>query len=158
VPAASERHRDVPPQTDGVFRRALAKDPAQRYSSCGELVASLRAAYDAAAGSTTIAAPPAPRRRGAPWAALLAVVALLLVAGGILAAVLANGHGHHAAATTAHTTTRRPAATTAPAQPSGAQLNNEAYARMQAGDYAGALQLLQPAVRKRNGTGTTAEA
>src|SRR5207237_8358792 len=60
VPAASERHRDVPPQTDGVFRRALAKDPAQRYSSCGELVASLRPAYDAAAGSTSIAAPTPP--------------------------------------------------------------------------------------------------
>jgi len=167
VPSASERNADVPPEADDVFRRALAKDPKQRFSSCGELVAALRAAYDAAAGTTRIAAAPAPgvsRGRGTPWGALLAVLAALLLAGGILAAVLTTGGGHHPIASV-HTVTTTPPATsastpttTATQGGSGAQLNNEGYAKMQAGDYRGALPLLQQAVRQLNGSGSRTEA
>jgi hypothetical protein len=41
---------------------------------------------------------------------------------------------------------------------SGAALNNAGYARQQAGDYAGALPLLQQAVQKLTGTGSLDEA
>src|SRR5437763_1239442 len=38
LPAPSQRARDLPPQVDAVLERALAKTPANRFSSCGELV------------------------------------------------------------------------------------------------------------------------
>jgi TolA-binding protein len=67
--------------------------------------------------------------------------------------------------TTAPTTTA-PTATTAatttaaalPSSSSGASLNNAGYAKMQAGDYAGAQPLLEQAVGKLDGTGVLDEA
>jgi tetratricopeptide (TPR) repeat protein len=65
------------------------------------------------------------------------------------------------------TVTTAPLTTTAPSAPptavppssqSGVALNNAGYARMQAGDYAGALPLLEQAVSKLNGTGVLDEA
>jgi len=58
-----------------------------------------------------------------------------------------------AATTTAPTTT---AATSSSG--SGASLNNAGYAKMQSGDFAGALPLLEQAVQKLNGTGSLDEA
>jgi hypothetical protein len=52
-------------------------------------------------------------------------------------------------------------ATTAPATTaaaSGTDLNNTGYAKMRAGDFAGALPLLEQAVAKLNGTGAIDEA
>jgi serine/threonine-protein kinase len=43
-PPLSARRRDLPPAVDGVLNRALAKAPAQRFASCGEFAAALRAA------------------------------------------------------------------------------------------------------------------
>jgi tetratricopeptide (TPR) repeat protein len=52
--------------------------------------------------------------------------------------------------------------TTAPAQPSsaltGEQLNDAGYAKMQNGDYRGALPLLEQAVQKLDGSGKLYEA
>src|SRR5206468_1562122 len=90
VPRISARGHGIPPEADAVFDRALAKRPADRFSSNGEFVAALRQAFDDAAGSTRVAFPP-PRRRSGAWAALL--VALLLAAG-IAAAVLLGTRGH----------------------------------------------------------------
>ncbi len=59
-------------------------------------------------------------------------------------------------ATTAPTTA--PASSTAAGGASGAALNNAGYAKMRAGDYGGALPLLQQAVQKLNGAGSTDEA
>jgi predicted Ser/Thr protein kinase len=57
------------------------------------------------------------------------------------------------------TTPPTTAATTAPSTGgSGASLNNAGYAKMQAGDYAGALPLLEQAVQKLSGSGSTDEA
>jgi predicted Ser/Thr protein kinase len=60
------------------------------------------------------------------------------------------------------TATAPPPTTTAASQPvtgsSGTELNAEGYDKMRAGDYAGALPLLQQAVQKLDGTGSLAEA
>jgi predicted Ser/Thr protein kinase len=119
---------------------------------------------------------------GAPsW--LLPVVGLLLLVGaGALIAVLATRGGDSPppqARTVVHTvtargTTVRETVTTAPAPPptttpptttstpaaggSGTSLNDAGYAKMQAGDFAGALPLLEQAVAKLSGTGSLTEA
>jgi hypothetical protein len=51
-----------------------------------------------------------------------------------------------------------PATTSAVAGTSGTDLNSEGYSKMQAGDYRGALPLLQQAVQNLTGTGSLAEA
>src|SRR5919197_1357883 len=55
---------DLPCELDPVFRKALAKDPSNRYDSCAEFVAALRAALADAAGTTrelaAVAPPPVP--------------------------------------------------------------------------------------------------
>ena len=43
VPLASARNRELPTEVDDVFQRALAKDPAERHATAGELVEDLRA-------------------------------------------------------------------------------------------------------------------
>src|ERR1700759_5565366 len=60
-PSLSERRPDLPPAVDTVLQRALAKDPADRFSSCLAFAAALRAALglhgQAAGGSGAGAAP-----------------------------------------------------------------------------------------------------
>jgi tetratricopeptide (TPR) repeat protein len=51
-----------------------------------------------------------------------------------------------------------PRTTATPATPSGAALNNAGFSKMQAGDYAGALPLLERAVQKLQGTNSRDEA
>ena len=55
-------------------------------------------------------------------------------------------------------TTAAPPATTPVAHASGTELNSEGYAKMQAGDYRGALPLLERAVQQLSGTGSLGEA
>jgi TolA-binding protein len=62
-------------------------------------------------------------------------------------------------ATQPHTTTTQPQTTTSePSPQSGAALNDAGFQKMQAGDYSGALPLLEQAVQKLQGTGSTTEA
>jgi tetratricopeptide (TPR) repeat protein len=78
--------------------------------------------------------------------------------GGAEGAGRTSTHARHAASTTS-TTTTTPNATTTPASTStGAALDRQGYARMQVGDYAGALPLLLRAVHELNGSGTLDEA
>jgi serine/threonine-protein kinase len=56
------------------------------------------------------------------------------------------------------TTQTAPPTAAAPANPTGTELNAEGYAKMQAGDYHGALPLLERAVQQLNGSGSLAEA
>ena len=42
-PTASERVGELPPELDAVIARALAKQPDDRYATCGELVDDARA-------------------------------------------------------------------------------------------------------------------
>ena len=55
-------------------------------------------------------------------------------------------------------TTGLPPTTVASSDGSGSALNNEGYAKIRAGDYTGALPLLEQAVQKLTGSGSTAEA
>jgi YVTN family beta-propeller protein len=86
-PAASERNDALPSAVDPVLARAMAKEPAQRFDSCRELVAT---AHDALGLAT------APRRR-VRW--LVAVLALAVAA--VAAAVVALGLGRDSTATAA---------------------------------------------------------
>jgi len=49
VPALSAIRHELPPAVDGVLARAMAKQPARRYASCGEFAGALRAALSAPA-------------------------------------------------------------------------------------------------------------
>jgi hypothetical protein len=174
---------DLSAELDPVFRKALAKDPSVRYGSCAEFVAALRDAVSAAAGTTSRlapvprAAPPAPAPRSRPRRRLSAwpVVALLLGAA-ILAGVLVayfvtrdKGGGGSAAparakvttvvktvtAPSGQTTTVEQQTTTTPTVSAvdGHTLNDQGFKKMQGGDYAGAVPLLQEAVQKLSGAG-----
>jgi serine/threonine-protein kinase len=175
VPSAAARNPNLPPEIDGVFRRALAKAPGERYPTCAEYVAALRDAMHSAAGRTRIAAappvpPPGRRTAVAPrrplWPILLGGLALAAVAGLLLATVLSSG-GNEAktrtivkektlpGTTVRQTVTQAP--TTQPQAPApsadGHTLNDRGYSLMQQGDFGNALPLLQQSVQKLQGAG-----
>ena len=115
VPAASLVNPDLPPELDDVLARGLAKRPEDRYDSCSELVADLRAAFDAAAGhtavhrGTAVAPPPMPPRRRAPAGLAVAGALLLALAGAALALAFLDGDddGQEAQPTAAPSTVPR---------------------------------------------------
>jgi serine/threonine-protein kinase len=182
VPPISSVSPDLPGTLDPIFERALAKDPRRRYPSAAELVGDLRRAFADAEGETRAwAAPPVARRpdraHWLPWA----LAAALLGGGGIAAAVIATGNDSRQAAQTrppvrtvtakgntvtvtapapapAPTTTASAPSPSPPSSQAGTALNDAAWAQMQAGNYEGALPLLEQAVAKLNGTNSTAEA
>jgi serine/threonine protein kinase len=175
VPSISQA-TGLPRELDAVFERALAKDPAQRYPTGTDFVAALRAAFADAAGSTRQLAPVAPpppqatARRSWPW--LAALLLLGSVAGASLAYALTRDN-QKPAHTTIVTRTERgqlttvqetgTGTTTSPTPPSGnsqrgVALNNAGYKKMQAGDFSGALPLLERAVQKLQGTNSLDEA
>jgi eukaryotic-like serine/threonine-protein kinase len=92
VPSIAERCKDLPPEVDAVFQRALAKDPARRHRSARELVADLRDALAHSAGSTAAFATPVPaprRAQGAPFPRRVLIPLALLVAAGAIGAIVA---------------------------------------------------------------------
>jgi serine/threonine-protein kinase len=125
---------------------------------------------------------PSPRRSSSAWPLLAALLVAGALAGALLAYFLTRDGGSQPAPTTILThvqtvttqgqvttverpvtvTTAAPTTASAPSPPpsaqSGVALNNAGYAKMQAGDYAGALPLLEQAVRKLDGTGVLDEA
>jgi serine/threonine-protein kinase len=121
-------------------------------------------------------------RRSGWWIPLLLGA---VIAGAVVAFVLTSRDSKHAATPSPRTvirtvtgpgTTVVTTATTAPSPPppppppatpppppassgaSGSQLNDQGFAKMQQGDYAGALPLLEQAVQKLNGSGVVTEA
>ena len=180
VPSVHAANPALPPGLDAVFERALAKDPHSRQATAAELVGDLRRALHEDAGETWAEPwPTAPaqseaargRRRRGP--ALLGALAAAGLIAAVLVTALLAGRGAPGAQTVVRTVTgptetirrtitvQAPAAAPAAAGPpaaSGAALNNAGYARLQAGDYTGALPLLQQAVRRLSGTGSTDEA
>jgi eukaryotic-like serine/threonine-protein kinase len=178
VPSIAARCKNLPLEVDGVFQHALAKDPEARYPTAADFVAALRDALTQAAGTTGRIVPVGrPAASGARRAALVA--ALLLIAGGAgaLVAALVTGSDNSAQrvvtrrvtgpagqVTTVHETiTRQQTVTAAPPPPpappapvggsGGHSLNDQGYGLIQQGNFAGAVPVLQQAVRKLAGTG-----
>jgi serine/threonine protein kinase len=94
-PSLCAERPDLPcRELDGVFERALAKDPSVRPSSCAALVQQLRSAFQSASTTTRVLAPvsppPAAGRPGRPAIGLVAAALALLLAGGAVAALLAS--------------------------------------------------------------------
>jgi eukaryotic-like serine/threonine-protein kinase len=187
VPSATELDSSLPPAVDAVFARALAKEPAARPATCGELVADLRAAFASVDGgpAPTDGAPtptlllpatgePTKRvlptgqrvrrsRRRSNGAALALVAVAVLVAGIATAALLdatrdTGSQAPRAAGSSQETTTSSSTPEAEAPHPSGAELNDAGFARMQAGDYEGALPLLREAVLALRGSGSLTEA
>jgi tRNA A-37 threonylcarbamoyl transferase component Bud32 len=173
VPSIAQRCQNLPPELDRVFQHALAKDPRQRYSSAQELVAELRGALSHSAGATQEFVTTRPRRSSARVIVPLVLLLLAACIGAAVAAVVTSGGGPKAVVVTrtipgrSGTTTVRQTVThpttAAPAPPpppppvaaagGGHSLNNQGYSRIQAGDYGGAVPLLQSAVQKLRGLG-----
>jgi eukaryotic-like serine/threonine-protein kinase len=182
VPSIAERCKNLPREVDPVLQRALAKNPTARYRSAHEFVSELRDAMRRSAGTTVAFAPPPPPARPAAQRSggrrILVPILLLLaaaIAGAIAAAVLTSGGSNQTVVTRTvagpggtttiqQTVTQATTATAAAPPPppapqppatsgNGHTLNDQGYTRMQSGDYAGALPLLQQAVQQLQGTG-----
>jgi serine/threonine-protein kinase len=174
VPSAVAVDATLPTRVDDVFRRALAKDPAERPADARELVDELRTALAVNDGpAPTLVLPAVPTRavhttRRRPNAALAAVAATVLLTGGFVVAALvaARDDGAPQAArepqsrgTTSTTDRTSTAETTTTADTvDGVALNVEGFELMQAGEYAAALPLLRAAVVDLNGSGLLDEA
>lgn len=158
VPSVCDVNPQLPCELDAVFARALAKEPAARHGTAGELVASLRAALDDAAGTTAVERPPPRRGRLSP---LLLAAAVAAIGAGV-AYALTGGAGEPKTSTVTRqgTTVRQTATASAPpaTASSPTALNDQAWALMRAGRYEDALPLLQQAVPQLQGRGDLAEA
>jgi hypothetical protein len=168
VPSAEEIAPELPAGIDSVFGRALAKDPALRPASATELVRELRAAFESALPPTVVMTEPAAMRihrhsrwsgRNMAYATIAAGVAIVGLVAAALVGVAGSGGGSERAVTHLRTTTTTGATTTSQAATDdGVALNREGFARMQVGDYEGALPLLERSVRALVGSGTLDEA
>jgi serine/threonine-protein kinase len=173
VPRITAANHDLPRAFDPIFARALAKDPAERFPTAAEFVGELHRALEDDAGSTWVVpgtTVPAPPRRRIPMALVAAAIVVALA--GIAAAVLATQRDGGSKVlvrtvtrpgTTVERTITTAPQTSQPAQPTqpsenGVALNNAGFAKMQAGDYTGALPLLEQAVNALQGTGSLDEA
>ena len=173
VPSATALDPMLPASVDDVFERALAKDPESRPATAQALVADLRQAL-AAAQRAEVPAPPIidpgeptrrlVRRSRRPRGAFAAVVATgVLAVGFVAAALLVSGDDPGGSSVSrepqgASTTSESTATEASAPEVDGAALNDEGFARLQAGDYAGALPLLRAAVVALNGTNVLTEA
>jgi eukaryotic-like serine/threonine-protein kinase len=166
VPSIAERRENLPPELDGVFRRALAKDPAARYGSAADFVSALREAL-ASPSETTVQQQPTVARQGVQRRRYLIPAALLagaaVVGAAIAAIVTAGGEpGTQTVVGPGRTTTIHQTVTQKPTPPppppptvaaDGHALNDRGYQLMQRGAYSGALPLFQQAVQQLRGTG-----
>ena len=115
IPAATSFDRSLPPSIDTVLERSLAKDPEERYRSCGELVANLKVGvrrqrrHDGPDGrrraptAATVGAPPRSRhasRRSGRTIGIAAALGALALLGIVLAAVVGRDGGDALPATT----------------------------------------------------------
>ena len=178
VPAVSERG-DLPRDLDPVFRRGMAKDPADRYASSADFVSALREGLRTAGATTREFEPVSePARNRLPLPALIGggLLAASLVGVG-LAAALAGGDEERPQAqtvtstiqgqtrtetivTTAPATTQREPAPPPPPPPtgtSGRALTDQATNLMKQGRYGEALPIAQRALQQLAGTGQTYE-
>jgi serine/threonine-protein kinase len=175
VPSIHERNPRLPPALDRTFRRAMAKDPGQRFESSRAFVDALRAALadrKPQRGATTTRV----QRRRHPWRipAILALLAAAAIVGALIAAALAGGDDDGPGAQTVITRegervtvteTVEPPPTPPPPPPpptptppaaasgSGVQLTDQATQLMRQGRFAEALPISQQALAKLKGSG-----
>jgi serine/threonine-protein kinase len=106
VPSVRERRRDVPPRVDEIVRRAMAKQPEDRFPSTGALVGALEAVLAEERGAEPIdsastevvraPAPPAraqreqPRKRRSAWVPLAAALVVLLAGAALLGYIVTS--------------------------------------------------------------------
>src|SRR3954447_10197249 len=90
LPEVGERRVGLPPDLDAVFARGLAKDPGDRFATCGEFVEAARAALGLD-----------PRPAGLGRRVIAAVVALAVLAVAATAFAVLNGTGGRPAAAAA---------------------------------------------------------
>jgi predicted Ser/Thr protein kinase len=166
--AAAHVQAEVPsisPQLDPVFRRALAKDPRDRFETASLFAGALREALEGGAATTRVL--PAERRSILPLVA--AVVAAALLAGAGLAALFTSGDGQQGAqqTTSGRTTVANPPPPAPPpppppppppAAPSGHAQTDQATALLRSGDAAGAERVARQAVAALLGSGAVYEA
>jgi eukaryotic-like serine/threonine-protein kinase len=167
--AAAHMQAEVPsisPQLDPVFRRALAKDPRDRFETASDFAAALREALEGGAATTRVL----PAERRSVWPLVAAVVAAALLAGAGLAALFTGGDGQPQAGqtTSAGTTAANPPPPAPPPPPqpppppprhlSAQALTDQATALLQSGDAAGAERLARQAVAALLGSGVVYEA
>jgi serine/threonine protein kinase len=167
IPSVIALRPELPVEADRVFERALAKRPELRYPSCADFVADLRGALAGAPTTTRVLAPPVTSRVPARTLVIGAGLALVL-AGVALAAMLDD----EPRATQTSPTLVKTVVTTAPAiteqvtvtaepqppAPSGAELNDQAFALLGEGRYEDALPLAEQAFAKLRGSGELVEA
>jgi tRNA A-37 threonylcarbamoyl transferase component Bud32 len=180
LPAIGSQRRDLPQELDGVFARALAKEPADRYGSAAEFVADLRdAVHDASPRTAVLSAIP-PRARRGPLPIVAALVALAGAGLVVAALIAAAGDGDRdrasagesttvvrtvtAQGTTQRVTVTAPAATPTQPQPAPSAglslaqaraLQDQSTSALDNGEWERALQLAQqalPALRNRDRT------
>jgi eukaryotic-like serine/threonine-protein kinase len=94
-PPIRDRRPDVPPRLEAAVQRAMAKDPADRFSTmgefCQELDACLADELQGTSQGTQVMPPPRARRRGvSPWPIVLLVLALIAI-GAVLAFLIVRG-------------------------------------------------------------------
>jgi serine/threonine protein kinase len=158
---------DVPPAAAEVLARGMARSPAERSRSAGELATELGRGLERRATERT--APtrplgPARVRRQRSLAGPVAVLLIALAGAAVVGAVLLAGrHGNDSQKQTDQPSARReaprqqtetqapPATTPADSQPTidpaqGAALNEQGFALMGQGDFAGAVPILRRAV------------
>jgi serine/threonine-protein kinase len=169
VPDVSERG-DLPRELDPVFRRAMAKDPADRYSSAADFVSALREALRSAGATTRELIPiAAPAGRRFPLPALIGggLLAASLVGVGLAAVLTGGDEGRPTAQTVTSTVqgeprtetivTTAPATTQAAPPPpvgaSGRALTDQATNLLQQRRWADAESVARQAVQKLEGGG-----
>ena len=185
IPPASRINPELPPQVDDVLARALAKEPQYRFAGATDLVHALRDALDEDAGRTAVGAlhPARTRRRGVLPLVAAGAGALLLT--GVVAAALLDDDPSTRTAEppstvppstvqrtvtlegktlTVTTQVETPPPTTTAQEPepapnvSAAELNDQGFELMRAGDYERALPLFEQAYERLAGSGELAEA
>lgn len=73
----------LPPQVELLLEKALSKDPAVRFETCGAFIAALRSACAASASSTPIASRQTGETRSSKWVLAGIVIAALMALGGL---------------------------------------------------------------------------
>lgn len=87
IPSLRDSRSDVSPALDAVFRKLMAKDPAERYQSAEELLAALNNPAVLANPLLEAEHKPPQRKRGASWALIGSLVLLALGVGAGVAMV-----------------------------------------------------------------------